>query len=251
MNIESISKLSKLMEIYGVAFVVLAFFMVIFLGIIIWLIKTNSKFINKTTLNNNEIIDKLTNIQNKHQSSLKSFTKETTKAIENLSKSMSNIFKAQNEEFDDIYNEINLLKEEIDKRKKWDLNSYKRQIKSILKLSIIDIKDYVLNKIEINSLIKNYDMIINEIETKTNRITDNGRDNIKDIPFSSSFDEKLFKKTEKIKKESLSEVKKILDVKKDYNKTNIKRRIRLLTDKTLNKTEKAIDKTIEEERAGD
>jgi len=65
--VEQVSKLSEAISKYGPVVVILAVFLLIFIGVVIWLIKSNQKYINQMAEQNNMMFQKLfSNIEAKN-----------------------------------------------------------------------------------------------------------------------------------------------------------------------------------------
>lgn len=258
-QVSAINKLASTISEYGVDIVMVAFLMVIVLGFVVWLMKQVTDMIKNTQQANAKYIkDSLESIRESSKENFDKIIKEqqeqakksrdsNKEALKNLSQSINTIYSEQSKELDDIQCKIEEINDTIESKKKWDLQSYQIQIKQVLKLSIIDIKDYVEVKIEQNSLYENYDIIMEEIRARLDKIIDNGRKQIRSIPYKSEFDNKLFKKTDMLKRTALKKISIILKVdKQHYDYLKLKRQVKLLADEMVNMTEKSIEETIRE-----
>lgn len=242
---------ANLINNFGVGVAILSLFLSLFGGMIIWLLRMLNNTIKETKEHNKSIVIQMKESQQSNEDNFKEFTKENKEAIMQLSKSITEVFSENRKELDSLSNQVCDITNTLNGEKKWSDSDYKEQVKNILTISILNIQDYVLIKIDRNNLYGNNDIIKQEIKTKVDKIIDKGREKIMSIPYSASFDIKLFKKTDILKDKATNKISEILDVKSDdYNPESLKRKVRLLSEEMQNETDRILGRLIEEEGNG-
>ena len=217
MNINDIEHIAKLIELYGVGIVVIAFGMVVFIGILLFFMKTTSS-----------LMKNVMQLQKDNQNTMSEFGEKQEHAIKNLGESMVSLWELQGKIFDNIDNKIKEIEDTIKTDKKWDIKNYKAQIEKIMLLTIADIELYIINKIHTNGLYKYKTVIKNEIEIVISEMVDKGREKIVEIPYSTKFDIELFKGTELMKKDAVKKIIKLLDVEENYKSIDLFRSITVI-----------------------
>ena len=234
MDIQDICQIAKLIELYGVSIVVLSFFMVVFLGVLLFFMKMNSS-----------LMKSVTELQKGNQITILEFSDRQELAMKELAKSMLSIWEVQDENFNSINKKIKEMENAIETNKVWDIKTYKSQIEKIMILTITEIELFIITKIHTNGLFQYKEVIKEEVSTVISNLIDSGRSKIFDIPYSVEFDTELFKETSVLKKDAVSKILKVLDVGEEYNSTDLFRAIAVIAGDMKVKTSKLLTRMCE------